>query len=318
MFSKRALAALIGVVVALLAGLTSPVARANTQHPTWSGRWSVPVDGDVANGWLAYPTDTTPDTLLVFGHGCCGRVRPDAVEFFVTRFAREHGVVAVAMDYRGRSGWDVLAGSRDTIAATEELRRRFPIRQTIAWGVSMGAEVTGMAIAERPDLFDWWVSSIGVLDLVEQWKQGTFQAQIEAETGGPPASHRAEYDRRSPSTMIDRFTHLKRIYLLTGAADLTVPPTQTWEMNTALVDAGIPVTTFTITTSRQDYETYWPTRYRSHDLPVAPAGHDHSSFLLTERILVSIMHGTPLDDGAPPVHRIWDGTLDTSVDEPVD
>src|SRR5687768_14128189 len=133
MFSKRAIAAMIGVLVALLAAGLAPAASANTQHQTWAGRWSVPVDGEVAHGWLAYPTDKTPDTLLVFGHGCCRALKRGAAEFFAMRFAREHGVVAVAMDYRGRGGWDVLTGSRDTIAATEELRRRFPIRQTIAW-----------------------------------------------------------------------------------------------------------------------------------------------------------------------------------------
>jgi pimeloyl-ACP methyl ester carboxylesterase len=312
MFSKRALAAVIGVAL-LAAGLTAPAASAKTEHQTWAGRWSIPVDGKVAHGWLAYPTDTTPDTLLVFGHGCCRPLDRDAAELFAMRFARQYGVVAVAMDYRGGDGWKTLTGSRDTIAATEELRRRFPIRQTIAWGLSMGAEVTGMAIAARPDLFDWWVSSIGVFDLVGQWKQGTFQALIEAETGGPPESHRAEYDRRSPATMIGRFKHLHRVYLLTGAADLTVHPTQTWEMHTFLANAGIPVTTYTITTSSADYETYWPFRFRSSGLPVAPAGHDHSSFELTERILASIMQGKPQDDGSGPIHRIWDGTLGASA-----
>lgn len=318
MFSRRVLAA---VAVATLAAVAPVDVRAadeparGVEHQTWAGRWSVPVDGEFAHGWLAYPTDRTPDTLFVFGHGCCGALKRDAAEFFAMRFAREHGVVAVAMDYRGRGGWDVLAGSRDTVAATEELRRRFPIRQTIAWGLSMGAEVTGMAIAARPDLFDWWVSSIGVFDLVSQWEQGTFQDLIAAETGGPPGSHRAEYDRRSPAEMIERFTQLDRIYLLTGAADLTVHPTQTWEMNTFLVNAGIPVTTYTITTSSADYETWWPLHFRSDDLPLAPAGHDHSSFVLTERILVSIMRGEPHDYGDKPVHRIWDGTLGGSLED---
>jgi len=69
----------------------------------------------------------------------------------------------------------------------------------------------------------------------------------------------------------------------------------------------IPVTTYTITTSSADYETWWPTHYRSDGLPQAPAGHDHSSFEMTERILVSIMHGKPLDYGQRSIHYI--GTL---------
>lgn len=63
--------------------------------PVTAGRDSVTVDNETARGWLAYPTDFAPTTLLVFGHGCCGKPNPTA---FVKAYAQTYGVAVVAMD----------------------------------------------------------------------------------------------------------------------------------------------------------------------------------------------------------------------------
>jgi hypothetical protein len=108
--------------------------------------------------------------------------------------------------------------------------------------------------------------------------------------------------------MAAKMKHLARAYLLSGAADLTVLPNHTWEMNEFLIEAGVPVTTYTITSSTAGYETWWPTHFKT-DAPVAPAGHDHSSFALAERIIVDIIRGQAPDYGEHPVHHLWDPTL---------
>ncbi|MHB8605683.1 MAG: alpha/beta hydrolase family protein, partial [Thermoplasmatota archaeon] len=139
------------VVVASALLLALPVfalaGPASDAHPIASARYSVVVDGEQALGYLAYPTDITPTTLLVFGHGCCGK--PDQ-SGFVDAYASAYGAVVVAMDYRGPGGWDVMKGAADLVAATRDLQARFPITHTVLWGISMGGETTGMAVAQAP------------------------------------------------------------------------------------------------------------------------------------------------------------------------
>jgi hypothetical protein len=121
----RALPLTLAVLLAL------PVTAA---VPVSAGRYQVVVDGEIALGYLAYPKGFAPTTLLVFGHGCCGK--PDQTAF-VRDISANYGVVAVAMDHRGLGGWDVMKGHRDLIAATEEIQARFPIARSFgasAWG----------------------------------------------------------------------------------------------------------------------------------------------------------------------------------------
>jgi dipeptidyl aminopeptidase/acylaminoacyl peptidase len=236
----RLLAVLVVSATAVMAGPLAPGAPARgAQRPMTVERLHVRVQGEVARGQLAYPTDRPPTALVVYGHGCCGSRSLARIQEQLA-FARTHGAAVVAMEYRGKGGWDVAAGAADVVVATQALQRRFPIRQTIAWGLSMGGEVTGMAVAARPDLFDWWVGTAGVYDLAEMWTNGTYRHLIERETGGTPASHPDGYRARSPVHLAARMKGIRGAFLVHGAGDSVVPQTQAWRMAEALRHAGVP------------------------------------------------------------------------------
>jgi fermentation-respiration switch protein FrsA (DUF1100 family) len=303
------------LAIALLAALVAvPTATAHARpapdHASWLGRYSVIADGHVAEGWLAYPTDIAPDTLLVFAHGCCGPLPANWADLLALHHARHNGMVVVAMDYRGPGGgWNVGSGHADLVAATQDLQRRFPVKRTIAWGVSMGGEVSGMAVAARPDLFDYWITSSGVLDLPTQWAQQTFRRQIEAETHGTPATARAAYDRRSPTALARRMRGITRAYLLHGAGDTAVPWSQAEQMFDELRRSAVPVSAYTVMTSDGDPTLWWPA-FRTEPTPLGPAGHDWSTIALAQRILLAIVAGHPPDAGLAATQHAWDATFD--------
>lgn len=219
-------------------GLAPATTAKTRERPITVEHFRLLVDGGVARGYLAYPADGVPSTLLVYGHGCCGRRAMARIEDQL-RFAGTHGAAVVAMEYRGRGGWDVAAGAADVVAATEALQRRFPIRRTVVWGLSMGAEVTGMAVAARPDLFDWWVGTAGVYDLVEQWATPGYRSLIEREAGGNPADRSGAYRRRSPVHLAKQMKGVQGVFLVHGVGDPIVLPGQAQRMHDALEGAGI-------------------------------------------------------------------------------
>jgi Prolyl oligopeptidase family len=235
-------------ILVVLALLLVPLAAAAVA----TERYSITVDGETALGYLAYPTTGSPTTLLVFGHGCCGKPNQTA---FVRSYANGYGAVVVAMDYRGPGGWDVMKGHRDLIGATEDLKARFPsLSRTIIWGISMGGETTGMAVAARPDLYDYWVNTFGVTNLFEEWVAlGHYggvgdQGAIWKETGGAPAAVPQEYLVRSPALRTAEMVGIQRAYIAHGIGDLIVPYSMSRETYAGLVAAGVPVTLHTVTT----------------------------------------------------------------------
>ncbi|MEX0835247.1 MAG: hypothetical protein WD010_04100, partial [Nitriliruptor sp.] len=105
-----------------------------------------------------------------------------------TRTAEEHGVIALAMDYRGTEiipadgpgqlpssrGWQVAEGAEDSIAAAQWFERRCrSIEHIVIHGVSMGGNASGLAVAagaERSDgtpLFDHWIAVEPAVNVVE-------------------------------------------------------------------------------------------------------------------------------------------------------
>lgn len=304
------------LVVLLVGAIALPRAQATEptpDHPTWSGRYDVIADGEVASGWLAFPTDIAPDTLLVFAHGCCDPLPGNWADLLALHHARHNGMVVVAMDYRGpQGGWNVGSGKSDLVAATRDLQQRFPIKRTIIWGVSMGGEVTGMAVAEAPDLFDYWISSSGVLDLPTQWAQQTFRAQIEAEAHGTPTTAKHAYDIRSPSTLAPHMKGVKRAYLIHGMGDTAVPLSEMQQTFDALRGADVPVSGYTITTGEGDPAVWWPI-FASHETPLGLAGHDWSTIALGQRILLRIVAGFAPDRGTGAVSHVWDSTFDAMI-----
>lgn len=227
-------------------------------HPYHIESYSVHVGLVAAEGYVALPTDIRPTTLVVLAHGCCGALDPTAVAEGWGGMAAlaQQGAAVVGMNYRGRGGWDVMNGSQDLVAATLDLQARLPINRTILYGVSMGGEVSGIALASRPDLFDYWVDTFGVTNLPEEFLalgaapgirpdptnlRNPIGSWILDETGGTPGVSSPEAWRdRSPALLASRMVGLKRAYIAHGLGDLVVPASQSIEMFDALTAAHIP------------------------------------------------------------------------------
>jgi hypothetical protein len=263
----------LSVLLAAAFALPAPVqadAAVAAAVPVATERYAVVVDNETALGYLAYPTSGAPSAMLVFGHGCCGKPNQTS---FVRGYAASYNVVAVAMDYRGFGGFDVLKGSQDLVAATVDLQARFPsVTRTVLWGASMGGETTGMAVAARPDLFDYWVDTFGVTNLFEEFvvlghypgvspnpndPGNPTGSYIVRETGGTPLTVPEEYAKRSPALMADRMVGIRRAYISHGVGDLIVPYSMSREMYANLVAAGVPVTLFTVLTGPGGQQPAW-------------------------------------------------------------
>ncbi len=305
---------LLALLLLAAASLTAaPAAEAATVE-----RYAVAVDGQTALGWLAYPATGTPTKLLVFGHGCCGKPDQSA---FVNAYANAYGAVAVAMDYRGPGHWDVMTGHRDLIAATLDLKARFPaIARTVLWGISMGGETTGMAVAARPDLFDYWVDTFGVTDLFQEFAAlGLYpgvnpdpanpanptRSWIVAETGGTPATAHQAYLDRSPAYAADRMKGITRAYISHGVGDLIVQYTQSRLMYENLVANGVPVSLTTVATRAGGVQPPYVPNQSVPTLPTpyAPSAHDGSAIHYSNEVVHALLTGGEPDAGT--AFREW-------------
>ena len=302
------------VLVAVLASLTTlPAAHAATVE-----RYAITVDGETALGWAAYPATATPTKLLVFGHGCCGKPDQSA---FVSAYADAYGAVAVAMDYRGPGRWDVMKGHRDLIAATEDMQARFPsITRTVLWGISMGGETTGMAVAARPDLFDYWVDTFGVTDLIQEvGALGLYPgvspnpndttnptgSWIVEQTGGTPATAPQAYLDRSPAYHADTMRGITRAYLSHGTGDLIVQYSQSRLMFENLVANGVPASLTTVLTRGGAVQgPFVPNAaIPAVPTPVAPSAHDGSAIAYSQETVHYLLSGQEPDNGT--AFREW-------------
>lgn len=328
---RRAVALLAFALLALPALPAVPAEGPAPQVPYALQRYSIPVDGQVATGWLAYPTTVQPTTLLVYAHGCCGK----AGKGLPHGWAGAYGAVVVGMDYRGNGHWNVWTGHRDSIAAAEDLQARFPsVQRTIIWGVSMGGEVSGMAVAARPDLFDYWVSTFGVVDLVQEFGALGLYPGINAnpnnaanpigswileETGGLPGVAPPDaWTKRSPVHRAAEMPGITRAYLETGSGDLIVYPTETYAMAAALAALQVPVTLCIAATGPGAMQGHFVpgVGVPSVPTPVGPAAHDGRGFACTFQHLDSLLRGREPDAGAPFKVRVLDFTTGTNIAAP--
>lgn len=292
-------------------------------------RYAITVDGETAYGDLAYPTSGAPTTLLVFGHGCCGHFDQSGT---VIPIAASYGAVAVAMEYRGAGGWDVMKGHRDLIAATLDLKARFPtITRTILWGISMGGETTGMAAAERPDLYQYWVDEFGVTNLVEEFATlGTYpcgcpDSWMIAETGGTPLTAPQAYLDRSPALHTDAMVGLRHAYIVHGIGDPVVPISMSRETYAGLVAHGIPASFTTVTTGCCGVQAPftpvigWQSVPGCEGTPAGtvcypgPAAHDGRGGGPAYGIVDALLRGIEPDAGAPASEHVVDYTAGVTL-----
>lgn len=223
----------------------------------------------LASGRYALPAVDAPTQLVVMFHGnhndsCAWRRHLQTVA--------ERGAVAVAMDYTGQRqepvenyGWFVRAGAADSIAAAKFFLTRYPsIQQVFAFGVSMGGNASGIAVAS-PDavrgdgspLFDWWVDIEGVNNLAEQYLVARLVVpvnpsaaiavqEIEEENGGTLEQVPDRYLEISNVARAQDMTGLKGVVLVNGLDDGLVPTIQSPEMFLALNAVGVPAHQFTV------------------------------------------------------------------------
>lgn len=293
------------LVLALLVSALAVPAGANptddgnpcTDAADTAGAYTVDVEGETATGVVAFP-ETDPSALVVFAHGYS---HASASWVDHSRWAADElGAAAVAMDYRGTyvgedgavRGWQVAEGAADMIAAARDLEELCGGFDTIViFGVSMGGNSSGLALAATPTridgttpLFDWWFNVEGAANVIETYQgaralapANTFanyaQADIEAEMGGTYEEVPEVYAERAVVNRVDDIaaSGVKGVYMVHGVEDGLVPFNQAAEIYGLLTDAGVR-TAFEIKTDNGGAES--GTTITGYAAPGSPlAGH---------------------------------------------
>jgi len=220
-------------------------------------------------GRYALPAQSAPTQLVVMFHGhlndsCDWRRHLQQVA--------AHGAIAVAMDYSGQMqtpvenyGWRVREGAADSIAAAKYFLAAYPsIKEIVAFGISMGGNSSGLAVASadgvRDDgsaLFDYWLDIEGVNNLTEEYfvargvapvnSGGALaQQEIEEENGGSFEQVPDQYLEASNVARAGDMTRLKGAVVINAVDDGLVPTNQSPEMAAALNAVGVPAHLFTV------------------------------------------------------------------------
>jgi acetyl esterase/lipase len=232
---------------------------------------AIDVEGESATGQYALPQDD-PKALVVYGHGY-GHTSDSWVEH-MNWTARKLGAVAVAMDYRGlnilaedddedglrdATGWPVMAGAEDMIAIAEHFEALCDIEQIVIFGVSMGGNSTGLAVAKSEGLFDYWIDVEGAVNVIETYQgaralapfnafAAQAQADIEEEMGGSFESAPDAYQEHCVVCRVGDVaaSGVKGVVVVHGVDDGLVPYNQGREMTLALRAEQVPTHMFTV------------------------------------------------------------------------
>ena len=274
-------------------------------------RWTVAVEGTLAEGWIALP-ERPSGTLVVVAKGYGARAE-DLGQFLLELAGQGHA--ALAMEYRGdRLAWKALEGAEDTVAATRAAQQAFAPARTVLYGYSMGGEVSGLAIAMAPPgTYHTWVAGSGVMDLALMWGEThAFRAAIEAAAGGTPADAADGYRARSPVERADAIAAhgLQHAYLIHGAADLVVPPEHAHRMHDALAARGVPATTYLAVTGQGVAVCLPAVVLCPTGAPVGPAGHEAGFTSVTMGVLERVLAGEP---PAPTGRFLVEGVTGTEL-----
>jgi acetyl esterase/lipase len=215
----------------------------------------------LASGKYALPANRAPRQLVVLMHGygndaCSWRNHLRAVA--------RHGAIGVAMDYTGQNprtnrGWRVLEGAEDSIKATRYLMRRYPsIKEVFVFGISMGGNAAGMAVASpnarRPNgspLFDHLVAVEGVHNLIQEYQafrnvSAEFAEDVEQEAGGTFEEVPDRYVELTNLARAPEMGYLRSATLVHGVDDILVAYSQSRDMAAALRREGVATELFTV------------------------------------------------------------------------
>lgn len=290
-----------------------------------------------------------PRALVIFSHGHTA----SPYQWFVqmARVARRDNAIGVAMYYPGEKrldggqttyGWRVREGAQAGIAAARMFVRACPSLASapvIDYGVSMGGNTSGLiaaAGAKRPNgrrLFDYWFDIEGVTNVVETYLEATVVAQlgnatgvqakreIEEENGGTldqvPAAYRdLAVINHGPEIAA---AAIKRVVMVHGIQDGTVPYNQTPEMQTVLARYGVPTDFYSVLTKTPNTEsgsTLDGLLPFPHDSPFAGHGGEGSTTQLVIQTGMGALDTLLTQGGGNPVgHRVFlvDGTVGQTV-----
>ena len=247
----------------------------------------LPVDGEAATGRFSLPSGR-PRGLVVFGHGY-GHTSFSWDRHMLA--AARQGLIAVTMDYRGLTflpdgngdglpdsrGWPAMAGAKDLLFAARAFEAICGPETVTILGVSMGANMTGLAVAlagergvEKRDggpLFDYWIDVEGAVNVTETYLEArtlapvnAFAAQaqsdIEKETGGPIEQQPQAFRDRTVVARIDDIAAagLDGAVVIHGIDDGLVPHNQGREMSSLLGASRIPTDMITVGLRDEDSE----------------------------------------------------------------
>lgn len=295
--STRALSFLAGLLLPVLTAtvLAAAPAAAATACSVHTRPIAIPVDGEQATGLVYEPQGcAVRNALVVTGHGHKGSAAQYS-EYLISIAARTATPI-LSMDMRGspqwRTGeWNLWAGWRDLVAATQWYKGTHSVARTVLWGWSQGAMVSGLAAAYGPaGLFDYWVDTFGPSNLFTHFHgpasdYPALQAQIQRDAGGClPVACPLAYAERSPALQAGRM-NIRHAFLVHGTADEVVPYTSSVQMRAALMLAGKPSTLYSIVSGR------------TLDGAVEPGRHNVGPVLFEAGCVVErLLYGTePLD-----------------------
>ena len=341
-FAAAALVALTAIVpVADARPRTGPpirparcIDRANEAMP-----FTVVVEGQKATGHYSVP-DSRPTGLVVINHGY-GHSSYSWIEH-MKRMSEELGVIAVAMDYRGTTfepqpwpkdgvpatrGWRVMEGAEDSIAATKLLLETCSsIEKTVIFGVSMGGNTSGLALALAAEekkgnddpLFDYWIDAEGAVNVTEtyfgaralaagnEFAKNAYE-DIVQEMGGVEFEENPEpYVEHSVVSRIEEIeaSGVKGVVVIHGANDGLVPINQSRELVSGLVDQEIPVDMYTALRNGPGGESgTTATGYAGADPGIAGHASERSTTHAVMTTAFDRLKAIILDDYAPGPYR---------------
>lgn len=219
----------------------------------FSGRYGVLYTPDGYDKKKSYP-------LVVWLHG--GPYRQTSPSFHsyhsygtydgMLEHLRKNGFIVLKLDYRGSYGYGKkfatdLKGNvgnldvKDVVDATSALKKEMKVGEVYPMGTSYGGYLALRALAGKPALFTGAISINGVTDwwtLINNDPDSIFRAQF---NGAPSAKNKRLYDQASIFLRLNNLKG-KKVILVKGEEDATVPQRQTTMLYDALIGKGMEPT----------------------------------------------------------------------------
>ena len=210
--------------------LTALLVSAPAEEPQTASRdveFKAEIDGTtqkyvemLPKGWSK---EKACDVLVVLhGHGSdrWQYIRAERGECKAARdFAANHGLILISPDYRATTSWMGPKAEADVVQLIGDIRKKYSVGRVYMAGGSMGGTSALIFAALHPDLIAGVSSQNGTANLLEY---KAFQEAIAASYGGDKVKARAEYVKRSPELVPEKFT--MPVACTVGGKDKIVPP----------------------------------------------------------------------------------------------